>query len=166
MAQYGAAQSNYAAALGQYNQNYQNALAEGREADLASTTRQMQEAKAYSQKDHLAALEGAQKQAQVAAAAASNGEAGNVVTDLTASIANQIAEKRATLESNYKDTVSQIQMQKQNQVLEEQMRITGVSQPIDPGIGSTLVNVGSDAVKAAGTTSGQAGLSTIGLSAM
>lgn len=162
MASYAGGQANYAAQEYAYNQNYQNSLALGREQDLSLTQRQMQESASFSEKDHMAVIEGAQKQAQVMSAAASNGEAGGVVTSLVNSIGQQIGEKRATLETNYKNTVSNLQSQKQGDVLEEGMRIQSVAPPEDPGIGNSLLNIGGDAVKAAGTTSGQAGLNALG----
>ena len=163
MASYGASQEKYAAQVTAYNQNYQNALAQGRAADLDLTQRQMQEGAAYSEKDHMALVEGAVKGAQIASAAASSGVAGPTVASLVDAVGQQINEKRATLETNWQNTASQLQSQKTSQVTETGMRIGEVAQPVNPGATGALLDVAGSVAKAAGSPSGQSGLSAAGL---
>ena len=163
MASFGASQEKYAAQVAAYNQNYQNALAQDRATDLSLTQRQMQEGAAYSEKDHLALVEGAVKQAQITSAAASSGVAGPTVASLVDAVGQQIDAKRTTLETNWQNTASQLQAQKTSQVMEEGMRIGEVAQPVNPGATEAVLGVSGSALKAAGSPSGQSGLSAAGL---
>jgi nicotinamide mononucleotide (NMN) deamidase PncC len=163
MASYGASQEKYAAQVAAYNQNYQNALAQGRAADLSLTQRQMQEGAAYSEKDHLALVEGAVKQAQVASAAASSGVAGPTVASLVDAVGQQIAAKRTTLETNWQNTAAQLQSSKTSQVMETGMRIGEVAPPTNPGATGAILDTSGAALKAAGSPSGQSGLASVGL---
>lgn len=163
LASFGAQQQQYSMEEQRYNENYQDALADNRATETSLLDRQMQEQQAYAQKDSLAATEGATKAAQVRVAAASNGVAGPVVGDLVNAIGQQINDKRATLETNWQNTASQIQSQKTAAVSQEESRINEVANPVSPSIDGTLLTIGGDALKAAGSTGGQAGLSAAGL---
>lgn len=163
MAQFGASQASYASQEARYDENYQDALAFNREQEDALTSREMQENASFSQQDHMALVEGAQKKAQATVAAAAGGVAGPVLGSVIEGIGQQINDKQTALETNWRNTASQIQSQKTADVSEEQMRIAEVAQPAQPNIASTLLNIGTDAVKAGASSSGQAGLQAAGL---
>lgn len=163
MANFGASQASYAAQDARYEQNYTDALALNREQENALTTRQMQENQAFSQQDHMALVEGAQKKAQATVSAATGGVAGPVLTSVINGIGQQINDKQTTLETNWQNTVSQIQSQKIANVTEEQMHISDVQPPASPSIVPSLLNIGTSGAKAAASSSGQAGLSAAGL---
>jgi hypothetical protein len=147
MAKFGAAQEEYTAKKAVWNQNYQNALAAGRDDFRALTLRQMQEAGAYAQKDRLQVLDAAQRQAAINVSAASANVQGLSVDNIIGDVARKTEANRATLQTNWEMTASQLQAEKDGAVSKEQSRINSVANPIAPDPTGTMLEIAGAGVK-------------------
>ena len=144
LANFGSQEEQYEAKEQQYAQNIEDAEADNRADETSLTLREMQENQSYSEQDHQALIEKAQKQAQVMAAAGSSGVAGNSVGQLVAGIGVDINEKRATLETNWANTATQLQSQKDTAVAQEMARINQVAAPYSPNPMGALAGAAGD----------------------
>ncbi|MBK3400421.1 virion core protein, T7 gp14 family [Methylobacterium ajmalii] len=155
---FAAKQQQYEKDVKQYNQNYQNALAANRDDQRQIAVRQMQEEQAFRQKDHVAAIEQAQKESQVSVAAASAGVGGLSVGNLIADIHRNTAQNRSVMETNWMNTAAQLQTQNDAATNRAQSRIQSMPVPTAPSPLSMFVDIGGSAVKAfSGSGSGGAG---------
>lgn len=145
---FAAKQQQYERDVKQYNQNYQNALAANRDDQKQIALRQMQEQQAYQQKDHLAVLEQAEKSAEVNVNAAGAGVAGLSVDNLIGDVSRKTALNRETLETNWRNTASQLQAENNASTNKAQSRIQSMPVPIAPSPMSMFVDIGSAGVKA------------------
>lgn len=149
-------QQQYGAEETRFNQNYQNALAQNRIDETTLGERQMQEDAAYAQKDRMAAIEGATKSAQIAVSAAASGVAGPTVTSLVNSVGEQINTKRADLETNWQNTVQDIQSQKTSAVSQEVTRMGEVANPVSPSPVGSMLGVAGNVTQDLSSPSGAA----------
>lgn len=147
-------QEQYQAEMARFNANYQNALSDNRITEDRLQAQDIQENQSYSGKDQMALIEGAQKQAQVTAAAATGGVAGNSVQAITNEIGTAINFKRATLNDQWNAEVDQTESEKKSGVAQETSRIAEVAQPTPPDGLSTLVGIAGAGVKFAGSSGG------------
>ncbi|WP_298951568.1 hypothetical protein [uncultured Methylobacterium sp.] len=151
---FAAKQQQYEREVTQYNQNYQNALAANRDDQRQIALRQMQEEQAFRQKDHVAAVEGAERSADVSVTAASAGVGGLSVGNLIADIGRKTAENRSMMELNWKNTAQQLQAQNDASTKKAQSRIQSMPVPVAPSPLSMFVDIGGSAVKAFGSGGG------------
>lgn len=137
-----AAQSQQAdAQTAAWQQNYTNALAANRDTENQDTERQLQEADAAGQKVALNNVQVAQKQASVAASAASGGVSGISVDSLVADIGQQGSMNKLTIQRNFQNTVSQLQAEKDASVDQAQSRINSMQPGTPPNPASLALNV-------------------------
>lgn len=148
-------QQQYEAEQARFNQNYQNALADNRITEDRLQAQETQENAEYAGKDQMALIEGAQKQAQVTAAAATGGVAGNSVQAITNEIGTAINFKRATLNDQWNANVDQTESEKKSGVAQETSRIAEVAEPTPPDGLSTLVGIAGAGLKFGGSSAGQ-----------
>lgn len=148
-------QQTYAGQEQQFNQNTQNALSDNRITESRLQAQEMEENASYSQKDQLALNEGAEKEAQVRAAAATGGVAGNSVSEIVNGVGEQINLKQDALQTSWQSQVQQTESAKVSGVAQEQSRIGEVANPYSPSVVGTLLGVASEGVKAGDTPSGQ-----------
>jgi hypothetical protein len=152
---------SYEAAVEKYQLNEQDALAVNRADETSLTLRQMQENQSTAQQEQMAAVEGAQKQAQVRVSAAQGGVAGNDVTNIINGIGEQVNQKQTTLAINWQNTAQQLQSQKTADVAEEQMRINSQPIPTYQGTEATDLTTAGNLLKIAGSPSGQSAIGTV-----
>lgn len=148
-------EQQYEAEQARFNQNYQDALSDNRITEDRLQAQGIQENQSYSGKDQMALIEGAQKQAQVTAAAATGGVAGPSVQEIVNEVGTQVNFKRATLNDQWLANVDQTASEKQSAVAQETSRIAEVAQPTPPDGLSTLVGIAGAGVKFAGSSQGQ-----------
>lgn len=148
LAAFGAQQQQAVEQEDRFNENYQNALADNRTTETSLLDRQMEEQRAYAQKDQLALLEGAEKTSQVQASAAAGNVRGNDITEVVNGIGEAINQKRAALFDNWQSGSLNIEAEKATAVEQETTRIEEVAQPYSPGIGGTLLGIAGAGLKA------------------
>lgn len=148
-------QQQYAAQLTQFNQNYQDALSDNRITEDRLQAQEVQENQEYAGKDQIALIQGAEKQAQVTAAAATGGVAGNSVQAITNEIGTQVNFQRATLNQQWNANVDQTESEKESGVAQETSRIAQVAQPTPPDGLSALVSLAGAGLKAGASPAGQ-----------
>lgn len=122
-----------------YNQNYQNALAAGRDQHNQLTIRAMQENEATAQKEHEINVEGATREAEVNTSAAGGNVAGLSVDALLADVSRKVAFNRATTRRNAEFTAQQLQQQQKAVVSNTESRINSVApgsppNPLEPAL--------------------------------
>lgn len=158
MAGFASQQQQYAAKEQQYVQNFADALQDNRDNEEALTQREMQENQSYSDKDHQALIEGAEKEAQVRVAAATNNVAGITPQQIAMDVGQQIDAKRSALQTNWQDTATQLQSQKDTDVVQEMSRINQVAPPYSPSpMGAIAGSIGDLAGGAAKMPGGMFG---------
>ena len=162
LATMGAQQQTFDAEAQRYTQNYNDALADNRVTEDRLQEREMEENASYVQKDQLALNEGAQKQAQVRAAAGAGGVTGTGVQDVVNAIGTQINAKRATLNQQWTSSIGQTQSEKLTGVNQEEARMGEVAPPTSPNFAGTLLGAAGQGLSTAGTPSGQAFFNGIG----
>lgn len=145
---FGAAQADYNAKATQWQQNYVNALAAGRDEQRQLTLRQLQEEDAFTQKIHLTNLEEAGKKSEVAVDAAGSGVSGITVDNLIADIGRQAANNRTSLTTNYKNVAEQLNTEQKATVTTEESRINSVARPTAPSPLTLAVGVLGAGVRA------------------
>jgi cytoskeletal protein RodZ len=138
-----------------YNQNYQNALQDNRTAEARLQAKTMEQNQEYSQKAQMVQVEGAQKQATVAAAAATSGVSGNSVQEITNSVGEQINQKQADLQLQWQANVNQTASEKASAVDQENSRIGEVANPYSPSPAGALLSAAGAGLKFAGSSGGQ-----------
>ncbi len=151
VAQYQQQQQVYAQKQAIYDQNYQNSLAEGRDKAKQLQVRQLQEQKAYAQKDHIVAVEGAQKAAEASVASAGTGVSGISVDNLINEVTRGIGQKRATLQENYEMTAQQLQVEQEAVPNQTLSRINSVENPIAPSPMGMIIGIMGAGVRAFGS---------------
>ena len=155
MASFMGQQSQYAMQETQYQQNLANALSDNRILEGRLNAQQMEEGKAYAQKDNLALIDEAKKEASVRAAAATGGVAGNTVTDLVNGVGSEVNLQRSTLNDNWMAEVTQTQSEKVSGVAQAASRIGEVAQPIAPNPAGTILGVAAAGINYGGTPGGK-----------
>ena len=148
-------EQQYAEEEARYNQNYQDALADNRLTESRLQAKEMEQNQEYAQKSSMALVEGAQKQATVAAAAATGGVAGNSVQEITNSIGEAINGKIADLNLQWQANVNQTESEKQSAVSQENSRIGEVANPYTPNPAGSLLSAAGAGLKFASTPAGQ-----------
>ncbi len=133
-----------------YDQNYANSLAEGRDKHKQLQVRELQEQKAYAQKDHFVAVEGAEKAAEASVASAGTGVSGISVSNLLNDVDRSIAQKRATLQENYEMTAQQLRVEQEAVPNQTLSRINSVENPIAPSPGAMIIGIMGAGVRAFG----------------
>lgn len=147
MAQFGAQQQAADAQTARYNQNYQNALAAGRDDHNQLTLRAMQEQEATAQKDHSIIVEGAEKAAEVSVSAAGGNVSGLSVDALLGDVARKTAMNRATVQRNAEMTAAQLQMEQRGVVAKEQARINSMAPGVDPNPLEPALKIAGSGIK-------------------
>lgn len=149
------AQQQYQQDKQRYLQNYSDALADARSSYGRLQSQEMENDQQYVEKDQLALIEGAQRQAQVAASAATANVAGPTVQEIVNGIGGAINMKRSTLNLQWRANVQQSEGEKQAATAQEADRIGMVAPPVAPNpLGFALQAIGSG-LKFAGSSSGQ-----------
>jgi len=137
-------EQQYSEEEARFQQNYTDALSDNRTTEQRLQAQEMEENAQYTQKDQLALIEGAEKQAQAQTAAATTGVAGNSVQDIVNSIGSQINYKRADLNEQWQAQVTQTESEKVSAVEQEKSRMGEVANPISPSpVGAILGVVGA-----------------------
>ena len=115
-----------------WQQNYVSSLAAARDSQNQITMRQAQEADAASQKDHMVAIQTAQKGAEVAAAAGSGGVSGTSVDSLIQDVDRQGSLNQLAIQRNFQMTVTQLQKEKEATNTTAENRINSMSRGNHP----------------------------------
>lgn len=157
-------QQNYEAEKARYEANYKQALEDNRLTEERLNAREMQENASYVQKDQLALIEGAEKQAQIRVAAAAGGVAGNGVQSIINEVGTQIGMKRAALSTQWLNSLDQTEAEKATGVAQEKARIGEVAPPVSPSPLGTILGVAGEGLKYASTSSGKSFFSSFGSS--
>lgn len=141
VAGFAAQQQDYEAKAEQWRQNYTNALAAGVESQKQINLRFTQEGEAYSQKVHLQEVEGAQA---IASAEVNSGNiSGNAVDNLIGGLERDIARNQSVLDTNYKNTVQQLQQENEATNTTIMNQINSVQRPVAPSpLGAIASGIG------------------------
>ena len=140
---FSAAMDDYNAKAEQWQQNYVNSLAAGRDEQRQISLRMMEEQDAYAQKRHLNNIEGAEIEAEAEVSAASSGLSGISLDNIMVGIGRKIGMKQEADKTNYLNTVAQLttEMEATNTRIEN--RINSVQRPVKPNAaGYVLQGVG------------------------
>ncbi len=140
---FGAAQADYEARAAQWEQNYVNALASGRDEQRQLQVRMVQEQEAHAQKQQLNNIEGAEIAAEAEVSAASAGVSGISLSNIMVGISRKIGMKQVSDATNHRNAVLQIgeQMKATNTAIEN--RINSVQRPTAPNpLGYALQGAG------------------------
>ncbi len=141
-----AAQDDYNAKAEAWQQNYVNALASGRDEQNQLQLRMIEEEEASSQRQRQNTIEGAQVRSEAEASAAAANVGGISVSNIILGINRQIADKRTSEETSYRNKVRQLEAENKATVNKIQNRINSVPRPVAPnpagyiiqGIGGAL----------------------------
>lgn len=130
VAGFAGAQQDYEAKAEQWRQNYTNALAAGVESQKQLNLRFTQENEAYTQRVHLQEVEGAQA---IAKAETSSGNiSGNAVDNIVTGLERDVARNQLVFQTNWKNTVQQLQQENEATNVEIQNQINSVQRPVAP----------------------------------
>lgn len=147
VASYQGQQAQYSAQVEQKQANDRLALAAARDDQKMLTQRQLQEQGAYAQKTHMQEIEQAERTADVRVSAAGGNVAGISVGNLIADVSRRADNNLLTLETNYKNTASQLQAEQDATVTKMQSRMAGVATPTKPSPAGALLGFAGDAIK-------------------
>lgn len=145
--QYQAGVAQASAQNAAYRDNQVAALAAKRDTEHAITLRQMQEADAVSQQEHLSLVDQARRQASTEVSAVSAGRSGISVDALVNDIGRQADENRATLLTNWEDTAAQLQAEKDGSAGIYARRVNSVRQATEPSPLSPLMGIAGAGLK-------------------
>lgn len=140
---FAAAQSDYDAKAAQWKQNYENALAAGRDEQKQLQLRIMQEQAGHVQQQQQANIEGAEIRAEAEVSAATGGVSGISLDNILHGINMKIGQKKAAEETNHLNTVAQLNESLKATKSTIQNRINSVATPVSPNpLGYALQGVG------------------------
>lgn len=138
-----AANDEYENRAAQWQQNYVNSLASGRDEQQQLQIRMMQEQDGHAQQQQLMKIEGSEIAAEAEVSAASAGLSGISLDNILTGINRKIGQKQAAEETNHLNTVAQIGQQLEATNTNIVNRINSVQKPTAPNpLGYALQGVG------------------------
>jgi len=149
---FAAAQADYNDRAQQWKQNFTNAMAAGVEDQKKLQLRATQEGDAFAQKQHLQEVEGAEAKAKAEVSAAEGGITGLSVDNIINGLQRDVLRNQESLNTNYKNTVLQLNAELQGTETTIQNQINSVQRPVAPnplgyvlqGIGGALKEIPQD----------------------
>lgn len=139
--EYGAEVQDFNSSEEQWQTNYKNALAAGRDEDKALTTKAVQEASASGQQDTLYAEEGAVKASEAEAASAGAGVGGGSADEVVRSVLAGAAQNRYFTQKNADWEAAQITAERTAAVDQTENRITSLTRPNAPNPAKLFLGV-------------------------
>lgn len=137
--EYGGKVAEYQQGKAAYKANAQNAKTAMVNEQRQTSLRQMQENAAYAQKDRLAQIDNAKRQASISVSAAGANVEGLTLDNVLADVSRQTEANRATLQTNYEMTAAQLQTEREATVTRAKSRIGQVNNPAFPSpVGAVL----------------------------
>ncbi|KAB2662740.1 hypothetical protein F9K91_21125 [Brucella tritici] len=137
------AQADYDLRAEQWQQNYVNALASGRDEQNQLQVRMIQEQDANVQRQHLNEIEGAEVKAEAEVSAANAGVSGISLDNILAGINRKVGMKKVADETNHMNTVAQLSHEMEATNTNIQNRINSVQRPTSPNpLGYALQGIG------------------------
>ena len=146
-AQFAAQSADYANQSAQWNQNYVNALASGRDEQKQLQLRSMQEEEAKNQKVYLANIEEAQKKSEAELSASEAGVGGLSIQGILVDMGRRSAFNRQTEERNWSMTAAQLTEEMKSTNTHIQQRINSVARPTAPSPFGMIASVAGGLLK-------------------
>ena len=136
---FSADQADYSARAAQWQQNYTNSLAAGRDEQNQLLFRTMEEQDAQAQRIHLTNIEEAEVRAETEVSAAAAGVSGVSVDNLIQDVARKAGAKREADRINHQNTVAQLTAELEATNTGVQNRINSVQRPTAPSAAGAIL---------------------------